>query len=100
MLLTLVSLFPTVSRDTFASRVEHRRQLVVQLPQRVQVVPELPVDGLQDLALLLLRVQGRVELLLQGGDRLLEGVVLAAKALKNLNDKMVFRSWQKRCSKD
>ena len=57
-------------------RVEHSGQFVLELPELREVVSELSVDGLQDLPLLVLRVQRRVQLGLQLRLRLAESVVL------------------------
>ena len=56
--------------------VQHLSQLILELTKVVKVIPKLPVDRLQHLPLLLLRVEAGVQLGLDLVQRQLEALVL------------------------
>ena len=56
--------------------VQHLGQLILELTKVVQVIPKLPVNSLQHLPLLLLRVEAGVQLGLDLVQRQLEALVL------------------------
>ena len=61
--------------------VQHLSQLILELTKVVKVIPKLPVDRLQHLPLLLLRVQAGVQLRLDLVQRQLQAFVLQLHCL-------------------
>ena len=61
--------------------VQYLGQLILELTQVVQVIPKLPVDGLQHLPLLLLCVEAGVQLRLDLVQRQLQAFILQLNGL-------------------
>ena len=78
--LKIYGLHPKVDQSGILG-VQHLSQLILQLTKVVEVIPKLPVDGLQHLPLLLLRIEAGVQLRLDLIQRQLQAFVLQLNRL-------------------